>query len=112
MDDMVRALSDRVSAAHKGEYHDPEKTDAWFYTIYSDGEVTYEGRGWSRGCTGMYAPPVPGALALGLQFKHVTLGNDGVTYSYSYVTREQAMEFVEEIKRLVAARKLQFDGRL
>ena len=97
----VRDLSARVTAAHKWEYHNPEQTDDWFYTIYNDGEVTYEARGWAYNGVCTYSPPIPGALQLGLKFAHDSVGNNGVQYSYSFVTREEALSFVKEIQSLV-----------
>ncbi len=91
-------LSRRVREAHR--WGRDEKHNMT-YTIYTDGEVSYEGHGHARGCDGVQSYSINGATALGLRFAYEMKDIYGRPFTASCVSLEDAQRFVKEIRELV-----------
>jgi hypothetical protein len=94
----IQDLNSRVKAAHR--WGRDEKHNMT-YTIYSDGEISYEGHGWSRGCDGIQSYAIDGAKELGLEFAYEMRDRFGNPFTAACLTLENATNFVREIRELI-----------
>ncbi len=99
-------LSRRVREAHR--WGRDEKHNMT-YTIYTDGEVSYEGAAegegdgsdGGEGGDGVESYSINGATALGLRFAYEMKDIYGRPFTASCVSLEDAQRFVKEIRELV-----------